>query len=89
MSTVYIDVDPDPVKKTLISAVMWLLYDFFYLFKNDLDVPVPSKSSVMAKNVGKNYYYCILKATDEKGRIRFRNRIRTKMSQIHNTAKQE
>jgi hypothetical protein len=67
--------DPDPpivkpkiVRNPLISAVLRFLYDFLSV-KNDVNVP--SKSTIINKNIEKLYFVCILKVTNEKirGRI--------------------
>ncbi len=58
------------VRKTLISAVLWILFDLLPS-KNYVKVPVPSQSS-MQKNVFKKFYFFvgILKVNDENRRIR-------------------
>jgi len=60
------------VRKTLVSTVLWLLYDFFYIWRS-------KRQRTKKKN---KFFVSILKATEEKSRIR----IRIKMSRIHSTA---
>jgi hypothetical protein len=75
------------IRKTLISTVLWLLFDFLSL-KNYVNVP---SNSYMQKNL---VFVGILKVNDENSRIRIpfvggmdpRIRIHTKMSWIRNTA---
>ncbi len=96
--------DPDPyflririlpttskkINKTLISTILWLLFDFLSM---KTDVNVPSKSNKQKKLWKKKYFFVgILSATNENSRSRIRIRIRksvvcirTKMSRIHNT----
>ncbi len=67
------------VRKTLISIVLWLLFDDFLSSINDVNVP---SKSIKQKTLKKGYFFVsILKVTDIKSRIR----VRTKMSRIHNT----
>ncbi len=55
------------VRKTLISTVFWLLFDFLSL-KNDVNVPSKSHKQ---KNLFKNLvFFCILNVNDENSRIR-------------------
>ncbi len=56
------------VRKTLISTVLWLLYEFLSLkIKNDLNVP----SKIKQQRNFKKFIFCwILKVTDEQSRIR-------------------
>ncbi len=73
-------------RKTFISDVLWLLYDFLSL-KNDV------LQKVIRKKTRKNFFFVIfLKVPDEKNRIRnriwkseVRIWIRTKLSRVRNT----
>ncbi len=60
------------VRKTLISTVLWLLFDFLPL-KND--VKVPSKSNMQKNFFLKLVFVGILKVNDGNRRIRIRIRI--------------
>ncbi len=60
------------VRKTLISTVLWLLYDFLSL-KNDVNVPSKRNKQKHFFNI---YFVGILKVMDEKSRIRTRIHIR-------------
>ncbi len=61
------------VRKTLISTILWLLFDFLSI-KTDVKVTVTSNKE---KKFEKNLFFVgILPATDEKSRIRSQIRIR-------------
>ncbi len=82
----FLDPDPDPsifygsgsilkqakkVRKTLISNVLWLPYDFLYL-KTDVNVLSTSNKQKLWKYL---FFVAILKATDEKSWIRIRKSV--------------
>ncbi len=82
-------------RKTLISSILWLLFEFLSL-KTDIKVNVPSKVK-SKKTPGKKLFVGISSATDKKAGLRsdpdpsvsgtdlrIRIQILTKMSQIHN-----
>ncbi len=67
-------------KKTLVSAVLWLLlYRMTLSFKNDVNVPL----KIFYKNWKKHIFFVdILKATDKKSRIQSWIRIRNSVVRI-------
>jgi hypothetical protein len=71
------------VRKTLVSTVLWLLYDFYHaVFR--IRILIRIRRIRMFLDLPDPHPETLDKGTDERNRIRIR--IRTKMSWIHNTA---
>ncbi len=62
--------------ETLVSTVLWLLYKFLSL-KNDVNVPSKKEKKILRKN--NLFLVDIVKATEEKSRIRSRIQIRIRI----------